>query len=381
MGNDDAMSQSSSSSGSSSSSSEHDAQQDFAEWEESEGLLDMPTRCLLSDEVLPGAEAALARDRERGLDLVGLIAANGLGLYGAIKLVNYVRALVRDGAPTEAVLAAVNEPDALARALREGGGEGDEGEEEEQQLLRPVLEDDPLLFALGELLEAHGLVLDADDAEEEDDEKEAAAAGGGGGIGEDDEGLALPPQVGLLQSENAGLRAEVVELRARVQRMGQLMAEMDAGVKVPKPKLKGPDNDTYYFNSYGHHGIHETMLRDRVRTLAYKEAIEAHAPGLLAGKTVLDVGCGTGVLSMFAAKAGAARVVGVDRSDIIDAAREIVARNKLDGAVTLVKGKVEELLASGELAAALGSGSGSGGKADVIVSEWMGYGACVVVCS
>jgi predicted RNA methylase len=127
------------------------------------------------------------------------------------------------------------------------------------------------------------------------------------------------------------------------------------------------DNDTYYFSSYGHFGIHETMLRDRVRTLAYKEAIEAHAPSLLRGRVVMDVGCGSGVLSMFAAKAGAARVVGVDRSDIIETARAIVGRNGLQETVALVKGKVEELGA--ELAAALGPG----GKADVIVSEWMGY--------
>ncbi len=41
------------------------------------------------------------------------------------------------------------------------------------------------------------------------------------------------------------------------------------------------------------------------------------------GKTILDVGCGTGILSMFAARAGASQVLGVDNSSIIDSARQV----------------------------------------------------------
>lgn len=41
-------------------------------------------------------------------------------------------------------------------------------------------------------------------------------------------------------------------------------------------------------------------------------------------KVVLDVGCGTGILSMFAAKAGASHVIGVDQSEIIYQAMDIV---------------------------------------------------------
>lgn len=66
----------------------------------------------------------------------------------------------------------------------------------------------------------------------------------------------------------------------------------------------------YYFDSYAHFGIHEEMLKDEVRTMAYRNAIMQNRH-LFKGKVVLDIGCGTGILCMFAAQAGAAKVIGV----------------------------------------------------------------------
>lgn len=105
--------------------------------------------------------------------------------------------------------------------------------------------------------------------------------------------------------------------------------------------------------------IHETMLKDTVRTDAYRDFIYNHKH-IFAGKVVLDVGCGTGILSMFCAKAGAAKVIAVDNSAIIDKARENVFNNGFADKITCLRGKIEEVTLPVD-------------KVDIIVSEWMGY--------
>ena len=60
-----------------------------------------------------------------------------------------------------------------------------------------------------------------------------------------------------------------------------------------------------------------------MRTESYRNAI-LNNDEFFKNKVVLDIGCGTGILSMFAAKAGAKKVVGVEMSDIIYQAIDIV---------------------------------------------------------
>ena len=50
------------------------------------------------------------------------------------------------------------------------------------------------------------------------------------------------------------------------------------------------------------------MIKDSVRTRAYRDAMLKNKH-LFNGKVVLDVGCGTGILSMFASQAGAKHVM------------------------------------------------------------------------
>jgi protein arginine N-methyltransferase 1 len=114
-----------------------------------------------------------------------------------------------------------------------------------------------------------------------------------------------------------------------------------------------------YFSSYSHFGIHEDMLKDEVRTKSYMLACKNNAEQFK-DKIVLDVGCGTGILSIFAAQAGAKHVYGIDNAEIADFARAIVEKNGFADRITIIKGKVEEVTLPVD-------------KVDIIISEWMGY--------
>ncbi|KAH7443903.1 hypothetical protein KP509_02G054900 [Ceratopteris richardii] len=100
------------------------------------------------------------------------------------------------------------------------------------------------------------------------------------------------------------------------------------------------------------------MIKDRVRTEAYRAAIFQHSD-FIKDKVVLDVGCGTGILSIFCAFAGARKVYAVDASEIAIQAREVVKTNGLSETVVVLVGRIEEVQIEEEV--------------DVIISEWMGY--------
>jgi len=116
--------------------------------------------------------------------------------------------------------------------------------------------------------------------------------------------------------------------------------------------------DEEYFEAYAEDlYIHEQMLTDEPRTSAYLHAIQGLGERIR-GAVVLDVGCGTGVLSIFAARAGARRVYAVEASGMASVAQEVMEKNGVAGVVSVLNCRVEDLVLPEEV--------------DILVSEWMG---------
>ncbi len=85
----------------------------------------------------------------------------------------------------------------------------------------------------------------------------------------------------------------------------------------------------------GHHrplGYHRVLLDDATRMDAFERAIRA---AVRPGDVVLDLGAGTGILAMLAARAGAARVHAVESTAMARVARQLVAWNGLADRVTV----------------------------------------------
>ena len=219
---------------------------------------------------------------------------------------------------------------------------------DDEQYFRPVLEDDAFLMYIDDLedlkdSQASGLVISAN----ANDDSEPVET------------------VGQLQMKIKALEQQLA--RASSYMTNMVNEKQDS---TPSPKPTGPDNDTYYFSSYSHSSIHKTMLNDTIRTEAYQNSI-MNNPQLFKDKVVMDIGCGTGILSLFAAKAGAKKVIAVDASDMYTEARDIVQLNGYQDVIHVVHGKIEDLI-DNKLDDKLPLDEGE--KVDCIISEWMGYG-------
>ena len=80
---------------------------------------------------------------------------------------------------------------------------------------------------------------------------------------------------------------------------------------------------------------HVTMLEDRDRTSGFIEAIESTVRD---GDVVVDLGTGTGVLAMAAARAGAGHVYAIESGEIAGAAEALIKANGFADRITVVRG-------------------------------------------
>jgi type II protein arginine methyltransferase len=99
------------------------------------------------------------------------------------------------------------------------------------------------------------------------------------------------------------------------------------------------------------------MMNDEVRNRAYSDALKIAVGD---GDVVLDIGTGSGLLSMMAAASGAERVITCETSKVIaEAAKEIVAFNGYRGKISVLNKKSTDLIVGEDLPQ----------RADLIVSE------------
>jgi len=100
------------------------------------------------------------------------------------------------------------------------------------------------------------------------------------------------------------------------------------------------------------------MLADHVRTGTYQQSFLRNASDFR-GKTVLDVGTGTGILAFFACQAGAKKVYAVEASQSAQTAKTLAEANGFSDRVEIIFGKIEEINLPE--------------KVDIIVSEPIGF--------
>ncbi|XP_027250047.1 protein arginine N-methyltransferase 2 isoform X3 [Cricetulus griseus] len=116
--------------------------------------------------------------------------------------------------------------------------------------------------------------------------------------------------------------------------------------------------DEEYFDSYGTLKLHLEMLADQPRTTKYHNVILQNKESLK-DKVILDVGCGTGIISLFCAHHARPKAVyAVEASEMAQHTGQLVLQNGFADTITVFQQKVEDVVLPE--------------KVDVLVSEWMG---------
>lgn len=112
--------------------------------------------------------------------------------------------------------------------------------------------------------------------------------------------------------------------------VSELWAMVEAGVLLPEDAVV-PRTST----SIAEARMHRRLLNDELRTRAFVDAIN---DTVRPGDVVVEIGTGTGILAMAAARAGARRVYAIEASDVAAIAEANIARNGLADRVSVVRG-------------------------------------------
>ncbi|XP_047500393.1 protein arginine N-methyltransferase 1-like [Penaeus chinensis] len=135
------------------------------------------------------------------------------------------------------------------------------------------------------------------------------------------------------------------------------LSEASMGTVDPLPLT---EDSQEYFKSYEDVEIHRLMVSDKPRTTAYFDAITRNKH-LFKDKIAMDVGAGTGILSLFMASAGAKKVYAVEASGMAEVIQKVAEDNGFGDVIQVFHSRVEDIsLPEDE-------------KVDIIVSEWMGF--------
>ncbi|KAI0783458.1 protein arginine N-methyltransferase [Abortiporus biennis] len=310
----------------SSSSSEDEADLTWEDWV-SDSLTKRPIKSLFDETTLNSVEEIVAYDKKtHGFDLDEVSTRLALDPYQRIRLINWIRK--EKPSPTEA-----------------NAVQGNEDFFKSDKYLIPVVEDDPLLQA------------STNDWSDEEDE----------GINTNQNPIDLTTANRRIKNFEEKLEQarkdmkdyrDFVSKRLNLAGLAEALHEPSSSTHIATPLR---DDDSHYFQSYGENDIHAVMIQDKVRTATYAAYIMRN-PEVFRDAVVLDVGCGTGILSLFAARAGAKRVFAVDASDIAEKAEKIVKANGFENVITVIRGKIEDISLPDDVK-----------HVDIIVSEWMGY--------
>lgn len=156
------------------------------------------------------------------------------------------------------------------------------------------------------------------------------------------------------RSLRAGLAALTSNARSVAdwgERAGDVWRLLDAGVLV------GADGCRRLLPTHGFATTesHVRMLDDGRRTAAFLAAIRTV---VRPGDVVIDLGTGTGILAVAAARAGARKVYAIEATDIAAVAEKVAAANGQAGVIEVVRGRSTDVVLPE--------------RADVLVTETIG---------